>query len=418
MIKHLRWYIVGLLTLATTVNYLDRQALSIAAPLLRETYGMTNTDYAMIVQAFMISYCIMHPLMGWIIDRLNTRRGFSLAVIWWSLANMLHAFAGGVGSFAVCRFLLGMGEAGNFPACIKTVAEWFPARERAMATGIFNMGAGFGAILAPPIVVWLIHAFGWQSAFIATGAAGFLWVIAWLALYHPPESHPRLDPAELAFIRAGQEKETEAPQDRRGVWRELIRRRELWGLMLARFVSDPVWWFYIFWLPDYLKNARGFSLTQIAIFAWMPFLSADFGSLAGGFLSSLLVRRGLKLLTARKTAMCICAAIMPVALLVVKTSNPYLALFYICLATFGHQAWAASLLTLPADLFPKRQVATAYGISGSASSLGGFAFAPIVGLILDHAGYGPVFTIVGLLHPLAALIIVATVHQSRPSGQT
>ena len=273
-------------------------------------------------------------------------------------------------------------------------------------------------MLAPPLVVWLIHLFGWQAAFVATGAVGFIWVLAWLALYHPPESHSRLAPAELAYVQAGQVKETEAPRDRQGVWRELVWRRELWGLMLARFVSDPVWWFYIFWLPDYLKTARGFSLAEIALFAWMPFLSADFGSLAGGYLSSFLVRRGLRVLTARKIAMCICASIMPVALLVVNTSNPYLALFYICLATFGHQSWAASLLTLPADLFPKRQVATAFGITGSASSLGGFAFAPVIGLLLDHVGYGPVFMIVGLMHPLAALIIVATVHKTQADDQT
>jgi MFS transporter, ACS family, hexuronate transporter len=407
-IKNLRWYIAGLLLLATTVNYLDRQTLSVAAPVLRDLFKMSYTDYSYIVQAFLLAYMIMMPIAGRIIDWMGTRRGFCLFVVGWSIANMLTAFAGSVRSFCICRFLLGIGESGNFPASIKTISEWFPARERALATGVFNMGAGFGAIIAPPLIGVLIMYHGWQAGFIVTGAVGFVWVIAWLLLYRTPESHSRLSPAELAIIREARPDDAILTQDS-GTRNLVLASPQLWGCIIAKFLTDPVWWFYIFWLPDYLKNVRNFSLAQIAMFAWLPFLTSDFGSVFGGAVSTFFIRRGWPTLKARKLAMCICASLMPVALLAVRAQSAAVAMAYICVATLGHQAWSASLLTLPADLFPRKQVGTAFGFTGAAGSFGGFLFAGAIGVVLDKVGYVPVFTMVGFMHITAALIVLMLV---------
>jgi MFS transporter, ACS family, hexuronate transporter len=404
-IKHLRWYIAGLLLIASTINYLDRQMLSIAAPILRDIFNMSNTDYSHIVQAFLLAYMIMLPISGKIIDWMGTRLGFCLAVIWWSTANVLTAFAGSVGAFSIYRFLLGVGEAGNWPASIKTVSEWFPAKERALATGIFNMGAGFGAILAPPLMGMIIIYWGWQLGFIITGSVGFLWVVAWLLLFQTPEKHHRLCKAELEYIKSTRPDEI-ISVDARASRKVLLATPQLWGCIIGKFLTDPVWWFYIFWLPDYLKNIRHFRLAEIAMFAWLPFLTSDFGSVFGGALSSFFIRRGWPTLKARKMALCACACLMPVALLAVRAENTFWAIFFICIATFGHNAWSANLLTLPADLFAKQQVATAYGFSGSAGSLGGLIFAGIIGIILDKTGYVPVFTMIGFMHIIAAIPIL------------
>ncbi|MFA6185649.1 MAG: MFS transporter [Phycisphaerae bacterium] len=405
-IKNLRWYIAGLLLFATTINYLDRQTLSVAAPVLRDLFKMSNTDYSHIVQAFLLAYMVMMPISGRIIDWMGTRWGFCLSVVWWSIANILTAFAGSVGGFSVCRFLLGVGEAGNFPASIKTISEWFPSRERALATGIFNMGAGFGAIIAPPLIGVLIIYYGWQAGFIVTGLVGFIWVIAWLLLFQAPEKHPRLSPAEFAYIRDVRPDDSATDNSDSGKKKAMLLDMRLWGCIIAKFLTDPVWWFYIFWLPDYLKNVRHFSLAKIAMFAWLPFLAADFGSVFGGAISTFFIRRGWPTLKARKLAMCVCASLMPVALLAVRAQSAAVAIVYICVATLGHQAWSASLLTLPADLFPRKQVGTAFGFSGAAGSLGGFVFAGLTGIILDRIGYVPIFTAIGFMHPIAAIIIV------------
>ena len=291
----------------------------------------------------------------------------------------------------------------------RIVSEWFPAKERAFATGIFNMGAGLGAILAPLLIGFLILNFDWRLAFIATGALDFCWVALWLTLYHAPERHPLISSQELSYIQAGQTDEDH--QSKEGVFKELLTSSSQWGLMIARFISDPVWWFYIFWLPDYLKNARGFGIAEIAMFAWLPFLTADFGSIIGGALSSYFIKRGVSTIKARKLAMCISASVMPVALLAVRAESVTFALTCICIATLGHQSWAANLLTLPADLFPKRCVATAYGMTGSVGTVGGFIFAGLVGFLLDRVGYLPVFSIVGIMHPIAAIVIIICVRK-------
>jgi ACS family hexuronate transporter-like MFS transporter len=404
--RNKRWGICLLLMLATTVSYLDRQTLSVAAITICKELNLTDADYGDITSSFLLAYAVMHPIAGRIIDWLGTRTGFALAVIWWSIANISHAFAVGFRSLATMRFMLGVGEAGNFPGAIKTVSEWFPAKERALATGVLNVGAGLGAMIAPPAVGVIIIYFGWQAAFVATGSIGFLWVILWLLFYYPPDKHPRITPEELALIREGQVTEPQTLDKPRGAWREVLSRRDLWIVMSARFLSDPGWIFYVVWLPKYLSDVRGFSLAQVAMSAWVPFLAGDVGSIVGGAMSAYLARLGFQTINARKVAMCICAAMMPVAILAVRAHSPYAALFFVSIATFAHQAWAASILTLPADLFPKHTVGSAYGFTGACGNFGCAVFTVIAGRIITNYGYFPIFMAVSFLHPLAALITV------------
>lgn len=405
-IKGLRWWIAGLLLCATMINYLDRQTLSVAASTICKKYNLGDNEYAWIGTAFLLAYAIMQPFAGRIIDWLGVRLGFSLSVVWWGVANLLTALASGLYSFIGCRFLLGLGEASNFPASIKTIAEWFPARERALATGTFNMGAGIGAIIAPPMIGFLLLKYGWQAGFVATGLLTLIWAPLWYFFYRRPEEHPLLDQKELAAIRSGQEQESASLPAGKVSWKELMGHKDLWGCVIAKFLSDPVWWFYIIWLPKYLQDARGFSVRDIAMFAWLPFVTADIGCLFGGGISSFFIKQGMDVIKARKVALCICACLMPIAFIAARVDNAYLALACISVATFGHQAWSSNLLTLPADLFSRRQVATAYGIAGSAGSWGGVVFTPVVGLILTNFGYMHVFTIVGLLHITAAVFVI------------
>ena len=299
-IPYLRWWIAALLMFATTINYLDRQTLSIAVT--SKDLDIPEDRYAIIQTAFLVAYAVLQPFAGGLMDWMGTRWGFAMAVISWSLAEIGHTLATGVKSFASLRFLLGVGESGNYPGAIKAVSEWFPARERALATGLFNIGSGTGALIAAPIVGGIILAWGWQAAFLLTGVLGLLWVIAWLILYHPLEQHPRLRPEERAQILAGQERELGRAE--RVPLRMILAHKEIWALMLCKFLSDPVWYFYLFWVPKYLKTEHGFDLKSIALFAWVPYVFADFGCVLGGVVSSGLSRLGLPVLRVRKLAMC------------------------------------------------------------------------------------------------------------------
>lgn len=417
-IKHLRWWIAALLFLATFFNYLDRQALSVAAPTICKALKLTETDYAHIVMAFLVAYMFMQPLTGWLIDRIGVRIGFAAAAALWSLSCMGHALAQGVRSFILFRFLLGASEAANFPAGIRAVGQWFPASERSGATGIFSAGGSLGAILAPPVIAFLIIHFGWQAVFVVTGAVSLLWLIPWLWLYRDPERHPRLAEAELAHIRKGQVQGMEAAAEARTGWLDIFKRRDFWGLFLGRFLTDPVWYFYAFWLPKYLTTVRGFDLTQIAMFAWVPFFAAGIFSALGGFMPTLFIKRGMSVLAARKLAMCISAAVMPVALLAIWTPNPYLAILFITVATSGHNSWAANLLTLPTDLFPKHLVASAYGLTGAAGTLGGILMSWFTGRMLDSQGYTPVLCLLGSLHVLAAAVVLLMVRRKQATPAT
>jgi ACS family hexuronate transporter-like MFS transporter len=409
--KNFRWCICGLLFGACVLNYLDRQVLSVTAPTLKHLFHITNGGYSWIVNSFLVSYMILQPVAGRIIDWLTTRRSYALFVIFWSVASVLHCLSSGVRSFAFFRFLLGVGEAGNFPAAIKTVSEWFPPRERALAIGLFNIGSPFGALIAPPLIACLALRFGWQTAFIATGMLGFLWAALWLKFYQPPETHPLVTPEELAYIRSGDGSRDGEEGSHGSVWREALTNRSLWGVTIGRFLTDGVWWFYVFWLPSYLADARHFTLKEIGQYSWIPYLFAAIGSIFGGWLTTALVKFGTGIIGSRKWSLLASALMMPAALFVVRAPTPAWAIFFVCLAAFGHGAFSPSIMGLPADLFPKRAVATAYGISGFGAGLGGLIFQYLVGRLLDAEGFGyaTVFLLAGILHPLAALTVIFTV---------
>ena len=394
----MRWWIATLLFFATVINYVDRQALSVLAPVLRDEFHMSNTEYSRVVFAFLLAYMIMQGGSGRIMDRLGTKTGFALTITWWSIAAMLHAGANSVLGFGVCRFLLGLGEAGNWPGGVKAVSEWFPPKERAFAIGYFNSGSTLGAVVAPPLIAWLVLRFGWRAAFVATGALGFLWLIFWLALYR---STPVADPG--------------APPPAQIRWRDLLRYKQVWGLVLTRMLSDPVWWFYVFWLPEYLKRERNFSLAMIGYFAWIPFMAAGLGCLAGGASSGWLIRRGWPVLRSRKAVMLVSAVLMMSGIPAVLVSEAGVAIALISLATFAFSTWASNILTLPADLFPNHVVASVSGISGTGAALGGMVFTLIAGAVVDRFSYVPVFVAAGLLPRVAATVVFRSIRPAAPS---
>jgi MFS transporter, ACS family, hexuronate transporter len=397
-LKGLRWYIAGLLMLVTTINYIDRNCLGVIAKPLMEKFAFDKQHYAYILMAFQLCYMIMQPLSGWILDKLGTRRGFSLAVIWWSLADMAHALGRGVLSFGMFRGLLAVGEAANFPGAAKVLSEWFHPGERTVAMGILNAGAGLGAIIAPLVVPWIVLKYGWQMVFISTGALGFGWVILWLLLYRAPETHRWITPGELEHIRRGQATAaTSETRSEQGIWKVVLRQRQFWGLAIARFMAEPAWAFFSNWIPLYFIESRGWDLSKIAMFGWIPFVAADLGSLAGGMFSPFFRRLGLPLMTARKAAATLSSCIMPIALLITDAPSPGWAIFYFSIAAFGHQSLSATYLTLPADMFSRRMVATASGLTGSIGYLGSMLFTYYVGWLTMHVGYRPIFTAIGLL---------------------
>ncbi|HZP02348.1 MAG TPA: MFS transporter [Terriglobia bacterium] len=408
-VNNLRWWIGGLLFLATAINYIDRQTLSVLAPLLREKFGMSNTDYSAVLTAFMLSYTVMQSGFGRIMDRLGTKRGFSLAIAWWSVAAVLHALANSARQFGFCRLLLGAGEAGNWPGGVKAVAEWFPAKSRALAIGFFNSGSSLGAVTAPPAVAWITLEWGWRAAFVFTGLLGFLWLAAWVTVYHQPRSHPRISPAELRLIQESQSTRPDsvssalAPGER---WLTLFGHRQVWGLVLSRLLADPVWWFYVFWLPEYLTRERHFNLQMIGYFCWIPFLTGGVGNFAGGWLSGHLIRRGRPVLASRGIVMFLSAAIMVAGIPAVLTRDSFLSLALISVATFAYSCWAVNILTLPADLFPSARVASVSGLSGTGGAAGGMAFTLLIGYVLDRFSYLPVFVAAGLMPLMAASIII------------
>lgn len=401
-----RWQIAILLCLITTVNYVDRQAFAVAAPVITVEFAIDNTQFGLIVSGFLFAYAIGHLVAGPIIDRLGTKRAFSVAVVAWSLAGMLCAAGRGFWSFFGLRALLGAAEAANFPAALKSVAAWFPARERSLATGIVAMGPGLGALVSPPLLGWLIIQFGWQWAFIVPGAAGFLWLWIWQRFYHRPEDHPRLSPQERVLILDGQPAAPASGDTRARSMRELLRQREMWGLMLSRFANDGAFYFYVSWLPLYLAQVRGFDLKQIAIFAILPYAALDLGSLSGGWLGARLIRNGWSLDRSRKALIWAGALLVPLAALPAPfVESPWAALALISLAMFAIQGKAANLLALPADLFPRREVGTTWGLFGALGAFGGMAFNAAAGWLTDVAGFAPVFVAVGATQLLSAAFV-------------
>ncbi len=413
-LSHLRWYICALFFLGSMVNYVDRGTIAIVAHDLQKIFNWTESDYGWIVFAFQLAYGGMMVVSGALIDRLGTRIGYALAMAWWSLAAMGHALARGVWSFAAARFLLGAGEAGNFPASIKGVAEWFPKRERALATGIFNAGTNVGAVAAYPIVGWLLLKWGWQAAFIGTGALGLVSLLLWLALYHLPREHRWITPSEREYIESSAREPSEGSRQAMS-WRQILGHRQAWGFALAKFMTDPIWWFYIFWLPKYLIEARHFSIARLEILGTIPFLAAVVGSVAGGWLSGFLLGRGWTPNAARKTAMAVCAFSMPAGILAVLSSSPWVALGLISLATSAHQGWSANVYTMASDLFAKRDVASVVGLGGAAGAVGGMIIAPAAGYVLQYLhSYVPLFVVAGVMHPLAIGLVQILVPRIEP----
>ena len=413
-IPNLRWLICGLLFFGSFVNYIDRGTIAILAHHLQGLFRWTEVDYGWIVFAFQLSYAVMMLVSGSVIDSLGTRVGYALSMAWWSIAAMAHALARGVLSFATARFFLGAGEAGNFPASIKAVAEWFPRRERALATGIFNAGTNIGAVAAYPLVGWLLLKWGWKAAFLGTGALGLICLVVWLAFYRLPGQHRWISQTELGEIESLPEGDRQAPGQRMP-WLSILAYRQAWGFTLAKFMTDPIWWFYIFWLPKYLIEVRHFSIARLELFGMIPFLAAAPGSIAGGWLSGFLIRRGHSVNVARKMAMLLCAFSMPAGILAVFANHPWKALVLISLATSAHQGWSANLYTLVSDMFPKKDVAAVVGLGGAAGAAGGMIIAPVAGYILQaFHSYVPLFVITGVMHPLALGVVQRLIPRIAP----
>ncbi len=392
-----RWQICGLLFFAATVNYMDRQVIALLKPTLQIQFGWTEIGYSNIVFAFQLAYAAASLFAGRIIDWLGTRRGFSLAVFLWSLAAMAHAAAASVFQFAVARFSLALGEAGSFPSSVKAVAEWFPKRERALATGLFNSGSNVGALVTPLVVPWLTYRFGWQMAFIATGALGFVWIACWLALYRRPEDSPLLSPAELAYIQSDREAETA-----RIPLRTLLTLRQAWAVALGKFFTDPIWWVYLFWMPDFLSRNLGLNLRGMALPLFVIYTGASVGSIGGGSLSSFLLKRGWTVNASRKTALLACALAVTPIMIAARTSNAWLAVFLIALAAGAHQGWSANVYTLTSDMFPRSAVASVVGFATMMGSISGMFVAKAVGYILQRTGsYVPVFIMAGTAYLIA-----------------
>lgn len=408
-LPRLRSLILFLLFLSTVINYVDRQALSVLLPTLRGELGISSAEYGTITTLFLTAYTIGQLFAGIVIDRIGTRRGFALSIVLWALAAIAHAFARGPASFGVLRFALGIGEAGNWPAGGKAVAQWFPQQRRAFGMAVFDGGSAVGAILAPPMVAALALYFGWRAAFVVTGALGFLWLAAWWLIYQTPEEHRWLSEADRAI--AG--KESGGGKARATTFGaalgQIIGWRQLWGLMATRMLATPVWWFYVFWLPDYLNKGRGFTLKEIGLFGWIPYLTVDVGKLLGGASSDRLLARGHSATFARKSVMVVGALAMAAGVLVVGADTAAGAIAWVCVATFGFGLWSANILALHADIFPTETMATAVGLTGMASSLGGSIFTYVIGLMVDRTGYAPVFAIAGTLSLLACVVLLVGV---------
>ncbi len=403
-IKHLRWYICGLLFFVTVINYVDRQVLSVLEPdYLKPAIGWSELEYGRIVLAFQLAYAVMFVVFGRIMDWLGTKIGFAIAVVWWSVAAMAHAIAGSPAGFGIARLFLGMGEAANFPGAVKTIAEWFPKSERALATGVFNAGTNVGAMIAPIAALTLAEAFGWQSAFIITGALGFLWLIFWWVMYRRPEEHPRLSAEERQYI----ESDREETVGEKIPWLSLLSYRQTWAFALGKMLTDPIWWFYLFWLPKFLSNNHGIKKFELIKYLIVVYLIADVGSVAGGWISSSLIKRGWTINAARKTAMLIFATMMPVVIIASQVKSVWTAIILIGFAAGAHQGISANLFTLTSDMFPKRAVGSVMGIGSCAGSLGGVAVAEFAGRILnaDPSFYTPMFVVAGTSYLVALAII-------------
>jgi ACS family hexuronate transporter-like MFS transporter len=405
-----RWVVCALLFLATTINYVDRGVLGVLAPDLQREIGWTDTQYGDINAAFTLAYAVGFLVMGWLIDRVGTRVGYALALTLWSLAAAGHALARTALGFGIARACLGLGEAGNFPAAIKTVAEWFPRQERALATGIFNAGTNVGAVIAPLLVPFLALRWGWQAAFLVTGLMGMFWLVLWIPLYRRPSEHPRLSPGELAYIEKDHE-----PRGRNIPWRRLVPHRQTWAFAVGKFLTDPIWWFYLFWSAKFLNDQFGVDLKSIGPPLVTIYLLADVGSVGGGWLSSRLLKLGWTPNAARKLAMLVCALCILPVILAPTTSSLWTAVCLIGLAAAAHQGFSANLFTLTSDMFPRAAVGSVVGLGGMAGAVGGFLLQLAAGRLRDYTGsYLTMFIIAGTIYLGALALVHLLAPQLRP----
>ena len=407
-----RWTICALLFGATTINYMDRQVLGILAPTLQHDMGWTEAQYGAIVSWFSFAYALGFLVAGRIIDRLGVRRGLAVAIVTWSIAAMSHALARTASAFSAARFALGLGESGNFPASIKAIAEWFPARERALATGIFNAGTNVGALVTPIVVPWIALHWGWRPAFVWTGLLSATWLALWLSIYRPPQQHPRCSHAELALIRGDALVDQQFP----ATWAQLLRHRQTWGFALAKLMTDPIWWFYLFWLPKFLDTRFGIKLAGIAAPLVAIYLLADVGSVGGGWLSGALIKRGWSVNAGRKTALLAPALMIMPTMLAPRVDSLWMAVLIVGIAAASHQWWSANIYTLSSDMFPRATIGSVVGIGGFFGAAGGFAFQRITGLVLQNNGnsYAPIFVVCGLAYVLALVVIQLLVPRLDP----
>lgn len=439
-VGYYRWVICGLLFAASAINYVDRQVIAILKPTLQTEFGWTDIDYGWIIFAFSTAYALGFIFAGRFMDKVGTKIGFTVAIVLWSVGALMHAWAPGIGEYAlpiitplingilsvinaiitplgfapwsivlsvsvagfiVARFVLGLGESGNFPAAIKTTAEWFPKKERALATGIFNAGTNVGALVTPLAVPILVFYWGWYEAFIVCGALGFIWLVFWLLVYKKPEEHSRVSPEELAYIQSDPEEPvTKLP------WAKLIKYRQTWAFAAGKFLTDPIWWIYLFWVPDFLQRQHGLDLKSFGLPIAVIYIIADFGSVGGGWVSSQLIKNGYTINRSRKTAMLVCAlAVVPIVI-ASWTSSLWLSVILIGIAAAAHQGWSANLFTLSSDTFPKQAVGSVVGIGGMFGAIGGMVIAPLVGYILASSGsYVPIFIIAASAYLVALLVI-------------
>ena len=440
--RGLRWWIAGLLMLATIVNYIDRQCLGVASTEIKSDLGMDKVTFGYVVSAFLITYGLMQPVVGRLMDWLGTRLGFMLAVGWWSVANMLHGLAGSWQSLAFYRVLLGIGEAGNFPGSVKTIGEWFPPRQRTIGTGIFNSGASIGVVVAGPLVALILWKMNWRMAFVITGALGFLWIALWAIFYRPFEKHPWLTAKERNMVLEGQKElaVADTPPERvdwrhflaqHGVWATIwawicaesrawlpiVAQRNFWGIAVTRFLAEPAWQFIMFFLPGFLREELGLTLGQFAFWGILPYVAADLGCLFGGFLPPIFQKMGLGVMAARKASAASAAIMMMGVGLTVFAPTVPLVVLCVSIGLFAHQTLSSTLLTLPADLFPKRIAGAAYGLAGTVGYAGGSLFILIAGYVTEYIGFNPMWTAIAFMDVVGVSLLCIIIRAPKPAAE-
>lgn len=402
-LKALRWWIIGLVMLGAIVNYLTRSTMGVAAPTVLKDLGISVKEYSWITSAFQIGI-MMQPVCGYVLDTLGLRTGFAVFAAAWSLVAMAHGLASNWQAFAFLRGLLGLAEGSAQPAGMKAVATWFPARERGFAGGVFNIGASFGSVLAPPLVVWAVLTWNWRAAFVLTGVLGLVWVALWLLFYRSPDKHSSMTEEERAHIAAGQETHLTEAGTKPSI-ASILKQKQFWGIALPRFLADPTWGTLSFWVPLYLSQTRGFDLKQIAMFAWLPFVAADLGCMFGPVIAHFLQKRGVSLINARRWAVTVGAAMMTGMAFVGRVESPYAAIALLCLGGFAHQTLSVTVITMASDLFRRDEVATVAGLAGMMGNLGVLLFSLLIGGLVSTIGYDPFFVALGVLDILGAIIL-------------